>query len=120
MWEVLPDDVTDLLVGEITCSDEESLACRLWNLHCLNMGLSNIAYINPNVNTGIGDLILEFTESCIAYALIRGVQIVDRVEAVDNGTEHDGRVYRRNNKIRLLPLNEILCSLLCEYLASPQ
>lgn len=101
------------------------------------MGPGNIAYVSPNVNTGIEDLILEFTKSYIAYALIRGVQIVDRVEAVDleerygspgresggvayNGTEHDGRVYRRNNKIRLLPLNEILCSLLCECLANPR
>ena len=85
MWEVLPNDVTDLLVGEITCSDGESLACRLRNLHCLNMGLSDIAYSNPNMNTGIGDLVLEFTESCIAYALIGGVQIVERVEVVDLG-----------------------------------
>jgi len=83
LWEVLSGDVTDLLVGEITCSDEESLACRLWNLHCFNMGLSDAAHINPNVNAGIVDLVLEFTESCIAYALIGGVQIVERVEAID-------------------------------------
>jgi len=85
LWEVLPDDVTDLLVGEITCRDDESLACPLWNLHCLNMGLSDIAYISPNVNTGIGDLVLEFAESCITYALIGDVQIVERVEVVDLG-----------------------------------
>jgi hypothetical protein len=49
------------------------------------MGLGNIAYTNPNVNAGIGDLVLEFTKNCIAYALIGGVQIIDRVEVVDLG-----------------------------------
>lgn len=92
MREVLADDVTDLLIREITCSDEESLACHLWNLYCLNMGLSDVAYTNPNVNAGIGDLVLEFTESRIAYTLIGGVQIVERVEVVGLGSVREVRV----------------------------
>jgi len=46
LWEVLLDDLDNLLVGEVAGSDEEALVRSIRLLECADVCLCNVAYVD--------------------------------------------------------------------------
>lgn len=84
--EVLANDLSDLLVGEVASGNEESLACRFGKLDAFDVGESEIAHVGPDVGPGFGDFRLIFAGYEVGGSLVGGVEAVEAVKVVDDWT----------------------------------
>lgn len=89
---MLADDLADLLVAEVAGGGEEALAGRGGDLDGLDVGEGQVAHVDPEVGTRVGDLLLAFALQEVARALVGGVHGVEGVEVVDDGPEDEGWV----------------------------
>jgi hypothetical protein len=77
-----------------------------------------VADIDPQESTSLGNLFLGLALVDVSDALVAGVQGVERVQVVNDGTEHKRGVDGRDGEIRLLLLDKVPRGLLGECLAS--
>lgn len=103
----LLDDLSNLLVGEVASSNEESLVASGFDFDGLDVAESEVADINPQEGTGLRDLLLGLALVDVSDALVAGVQRVERVQVVDDRTEDKRRVHGRDGEVRLLLLKEV-------------
>lgn len=107
LWEVLANDLRNLLVAEVAGRDEEALVGRSLLLDGVNVGEREVAHINPQEGAGLWDLILGLALHDVANTLVRGVERVKRVEVVDNRAEDERRAHGREREVWLLLLDEV-------------
>lgn len=110
------DYINDLLVGEEACGNEEPLTSRLGNFDGSDVRECDVSNIDIEECTSRGNLLLHLALDEVAHPLIRGIDSLQGVQVVNNGSKDQGRVDSSDVKVRLLLLNEIPGSLLGESL----
>lgn len=78
---------------------------------------SKVSNIDPNVGSGVGDLVLAFALNEITYALVGGIDRLERIEMVDYGPKDHRGVDGRDGEVWLLVLLEFPCRPLSKCLA---
>jgi hypothetical protein len=56
LFEVLADDVDQVLIAESACYNKESLVTSIGNLHGLDVCIGYVPHINPDKDTRLRDL----------------------------------------------------------------
>lgn len=98
-------------------SHEEALVGSGFDLNGLDVTECEVANVNPQESASLGDLILGLALVDVSDALVAGVQRLERVQVVDDGTEDKRRVDGRDGEVGLLLLDEVPRGLLGECLA---
>lgn len=75
--------------------DEEALARGLGDLDGPYVSEGDVAHLDPEVGPGVGDLVLAFALDEVAGSLVGGVEAVEGVEVVHDGTDDQRGVYGR-------------------------
>lgn len=117
LWEVFPDDLDNLLVGEIAGHDEEALVSSLGHLDSLDVCQGKVADVDPQEDASLGDLILKLAKHGITDALVGSVEGVQRVQIVHDGTEDQRRIHSSDCEVWLLLLHKLPSSTLSKRLA---
>jgi hypothetical protein len=115
---VLADNLRNLLVGEVARGDEEALVGRSLALFDgRDVAGREVAYVDPEVGAGGGDFVFGFAEHDVADALVGGVEAVERVQVVHDGTQDEGGTHGGDGEVGLLLLDEFPSGALGEGLA---
>lgn len=114
---LLLDGLGDLPIGKVASGDEEALVGSPLLLNSRHMALGEVAHVDPDENSRLGDLVLGLALDQIAHTLVGGVESVQAVEVVHDGAQDERWAHGGDAEVGLLLLDEVPGGALGECLA---
>lgn len=104
---MVSQDVRNLYVVEMTRGDQKSLTRCVVQLGSPYVSERQVAHIDPEEGYCGGDLIFRFPSQDVRNAQIGSVEVVQRLQIGQDGSQHERRIHGREREARLFLLHEV-------------